>query len=198
MGPLAAALPFLAIGASVVGGVTGAIGAEQSAAAQQQALNYQAQVAANNAKIAQNSAQMATAAGEQQAATSGLKTRANVGAIVASQAAGNVDVNSGSALDVRSSAAELGQLDALTIRSNAAKTAYGYETQAAGDTAQSTLDIASGQNASNAGGINAFSSLLGGASGAGSQYAQWSRLAGGSSSGGGMLDTSAGNDPFGG
>lgn len=52
-----------------------------------------------------------------------------MGAIKAAEAAGNVDVNSGSAVDVQSSAAALGELNAITIRGNAAKEAYGYETQ---------------------------------------------------------------------
>ncbi len=65
-----------------------------------------------------------------------MKTRGQVGAIEASQAASNITVGSGSAVDVRSSAAEMGELDALTIRSNAEKQAYGYQTQAAAFTGE--------------------------------------------------------------
>lgn len=179
MGALAAALPYIAIGSSIAGGITGAIGAEKSASAQSTALMYQSQVAANNAQIAQQQANLTTASGAQQAATEGLKTRAQVGQIKAAQGASNIDVGTGSAVDVRSSAAELGELNALTIRSNAARQAYGYETNAASYKAESALDVYGAGQAKEAGNVGAITSILGGASSAGSQYGMW-KLASGS------------------
>jgi hypothetical protein len=145
---------------------------EQGQAAKKSA-NYNSEIAANNATIAQQTATRAANAGEEQAAVSEQKTRATVGAIKANQAAGNIDVNSGSAVDVRSSAEELGELDALTVRSNAAKTAYGYQTQAASYTAQSQLDKFQGNNAAIAGDIGAAGSILGGVSGAAGAYGNY-------------------------
>lgn len=53
-----------------------------------------------------------------------------IGAQRTNLASQNVDVNRGSSLDVQGDAAYLGELDALTIRNNAAKEAYGFQVQA--------------------------------------------------------------------
>lgn len=162
-------------------GVTGLLGAEQSAKAQQESATYQAQVAANNEQIAKNDAGLAEGAGETAVEQSALKTRATEGAIKASQAASNIDVNSGSAVDVRSSADELGELDALTIRGNAQKQAYGYETAATGFGGQQSLATAQAAQAPIAGAISGAGSLLSGAAGVANQYSNWQRAAGSSS-----------------
>lgn len=61
------------------------------------------------------------------------KFRSGVKSLIGSQRAGfagaNVDVNFGSAVDVQADAAFLGELDALTIRTNAAREAWGYNVQ---------------------------------------------------------------------
>jgi hypothetical protein len=165
-----------------LGGLTGAFGAIQSASAQQKSAEYQAQVAANNQQIAKSDANLAEAAGETAVEQSAQKTRANVGAIKASQAASNIDVNSGSAVDVRSSASELGELDALTLRGNAEKQAYGYEISASGFQGQQTLAQSEAAQAPIAGAISAGGSLLSGAAGVSNQYTSWQRVAGSGSS----------------
>lgn len=175
-----AAIPYVLMAASAV---VAASGAQQAAAANRDSANFRAQVSLNNQQISQKNSELATAAGAEQAAEQGLKTKAVVGKIKAAQAASNIDVNSGSAVDVRSSASELGQLDALTVRSNAARAAYGFDVQASNYGAQSQLDRAEAKNATQAGDINALSSLLGGASQGASQYKTWSMM-GGDSSGG--------------
>ena len=164
--------------ASLASGAIGAIGASNTAKATSQSAAYQAQVAANNQAIAQNQANQATAAGESAVEQQGLKTRAEVGAIMAGQAASNIDVTSGSAVDVRSSAAALGELDALTIRSNAARQSYGYQTNATSFGAQAGLEQNIARQAPIAGEISATGSLLSGATGAANQYLNWQRVAG--------------------
>lgn len=179
--PAFAALPVLGqigIGASVLGGVVGAAGALESGAANSAAATYQAQVAANNEKIAQQNAIGAEAAGSTQVEQAGLQTKALVGAEKAAQAASNIDVNSGSALDVRSSAAALGQLNALTIRSQAEKKAFGFETEASQFAGQEGLEKSLASQAQLAGGIGAFGSVLGAAGGVAGQYTLWSQAAG--------------------
>ena len=86
-----------------------------------------------------------------------------------------VSVNTGSAADVRAGTEMLGLSDALTIRSNAAKEAYGQEVAATSDIAQANLDRAEGEQAETAGDIGAAGSLLSGASTAGGQYAKFSQ-----------------------
>lgn len=147
-----------------MGFVLSAIGGLMGAQAQSANAEYQAQVAQNNAQIAKQNANWTMQAGEEKAQQMGLQTRSEVGSIKAAQAANNVDVNSGSAVDVRSSASELGELNSLTIRSNASREAYGYETQSMNDTAQSQLDSAQASQAMTAGMFDVAGSLLGGAS----------------------------------
>lgn len=147
-----------------------AAGAIEQGQAQSKAAAYQAQVATNNATIAKENANYATAAGEQSMVNQQKKTKATIGAITAGQGANNLDVNSGSDLQVRTSAAQLGQLDALTIKNNAARTAWNEENQASSYTAQSQLDTSESKSSSLAGFINAGNSVLGGASSIGKLY----------------------------
>ena len=104
-----------------------------------QAATFNAGVAQTNAQIYQQGAVFAGQAGEATAGVSEMKTRADVGAIKAQQGASGIDVNTGSAVDVRASAASTGMLDALTIRSNAAKQAYQFQTEAASSKAEAGL-----------------------------------------------------------
>jgi hypothetical protein len=53
-----------------------------------------------------------------------------IGAQRAGIAAGNIDVGYGSAVDVQADAAHLGELDALTIRNNAQREAWGFKVEA--------------------------------------------------------------------
>lgn len=174
-GAAAAGSTFATIGtiASIAGAGLGAFGAIQSAHASSAAASYNAEVAANNAQIAKQNATWASQAGEQQAGMSAAKTRATVGAMEANQAASGVDIGSGSALDVRSSAKELGQLDAINIRANAARQAYGYDVQSSSFNSQSQLDRYEASQDTTAGYINAGSSILGGVGSASSNYANY-------------------------
>jgi hypothetical protein len=171
-------MPMLvaSMAASTIGAGVGAYGAIESGEAASASASYQAQVAANDAQIADQNAQYATAAGNAQASQQQLKTAAQIGAIRAAQAANGLDVNSGSDLDVQSSAKELGELDTLTIQNNAARQAYGYETQSMSYTAQSGLDTAQSGQALTAGTIGGVGSILGGVSSVGSQYMNYQLL----------------------
>lgn len=153
------ALAIGSIVATVAGAAVSAYGAVQQGKAQQEMSNYQAEVAQNNAKIA-------TEKGEAQATQVGLANRQKLGAITTGEAASGVDVNTGSAGQVRQSAKLLGQTDVETAKSNAALQNYGFRTQ-------SSLDVFAGENAAAAGNIGAAGSLLSGASSVGSEYAQF-------------------------
>ncbi len=152
-------LALVAAGSQIAGAVVGAEGAKTQANAQAAAAGY-------NAKIAAQNAELAGAEGEAKVAQSQATTRAKIGATLASQAASGVNINTGSNVNVRESEAKLGTLDALTIRSNAAREAYGYA-------AQSQLDIAAAKNAKVAGNINATASILGGFGNAASSYGKF-------------------------
>jgi len=164
--------------ASAAGTGVSMIAQQQSAAATRNASNYQAQVALNQAQIAKQQAQSTAAAGEAATVQQQLKTRAQVGGLLAAQGASGVDVGSGSAVDVRSSAAELGGLDAMTVKSDYARAAYGYQTGATSAEAEAGLARQKADQAGTAGNLAAFGSLLSGASGVAKQYGAWQAQAG--------------------
>jgi hypothetical protein len=111
---------------------------------------YQQKVAQGQARDAIDRGQAAEDAHRRKVAQFAGKQRATMGA-------SGVELTSGSFADVLQDTAMLGELDALTIRSNAQREAYGYQSQAA----------VSGYEASaakTAGWMNAGGSLLSGAS----------------------------------
>jgi hypothetical protein len=159
--------------AGVAGAGLSAAGAYGSMEASSKNAAYQAQVAANNATIAMKNAAMDTQSGEITAANQGMKTRAAVGTTLAQQGASGVSVNSGSAPKVRAAESELGLMDALTIRSNAAKKAYADTVAATSDTAESGLLEAESTQASAAAPFSALGTFLSGASSAGGAYGKY-------------------------
>lgn len=157
-------------GIGLAGGANNAYGQMQQAKAQSAADNFNADVAAQNAIIATQKQEWAGQEGAQEVAISQMKTAAKVGSIKANQGASGVEIGTGSNAQVIDSAREVGMLDALTIRSNAARQAYGYATEAQSDKAQEALNRFAGKNAITAGKMGAVSTLLGSAAQSG-QYA---------------------------
>lgn len=167
----------MAIAATLISGAISAYGAYSQGQSQKAMYGYESQVAANNAAIQRQNAAWATAKGESAAADQGQRTRQMVGEQMAVQAAQGINVDQGSAVDVRASTAMLGEQSALNIRSNAAREAYGYDVGAVSETAQSQLDRMAGANAATAGEIGAVGSLVGAAGSAGSEYMSWQNVA---------------------
>lgn len=156
-------LETIALATAVGSTALSAYGAYEQGQASKAAAGYNAQLAANNAKVAQQNAAYAGAEGDVNAGNEGMKTRATVGAITANQGASGVRLDSGSSVATRESAAKVGMLNQQTIRSNAARTAYGYQTQAANATAQGQLYNYESKMANQSSYINAGSTILGGA-----------------------------------
>lgn len=98
--------------------------------AQQAASNSQAEISDYNAHVADLQATDAVQIGAQEEARFRTQIRTTIGAQRAGMAASNIDVGFGSAVDVQADAAYLGELDALQIRTNAARQAWGYQVQA--------------------------------------------------------------------
>jgi hypothetical protein len=105
-----------------------------------EAAAYQAQVARNNAVIAGYNATEAEQAGENQAYVTSQQAAAQGGRIKASQAANNIDVNTGSAVKVQQGARQAGQLNTETVLNNAELQAYGYRAQGTAYTEQAGLE----------------------------------------------------------
>jgi hypothetical protein len=150
--------------------VIGAMGAIQQGNAASAAAGYNAKVAAQNAEMARRNADFAGAQGEQNVAAAGMESKARLAAIEAEQGASGVDVGGKSFSQVRQSSSKLGMLNALNIRSEAARKAYGFQTDAVNYEAQGKLSKMQGKAAKTAGYINAASTILGGVSSAASSY----------------------------
>jgi hypothetical protein len=169
---MASGFGSVGIGASLAGGLLSAFGNEKQGQAQQTMYNYRAQVAKINADIDRQNAAWARTKGEVEATQYGMKASQQRGAIRAAQGASNIDVNSGSAVDVQRSQEKIKDIDLAQIRSNAAKVAYDYETKATMDENQSRLDTMAGSYAKQAGDIAALGSIIGTASTVSSKWQQ--------------------------
>lgn len=108
---------------SIIGATTSAVGAVTNAISTRRAANA-------NAQIADMQARDALARGQSAEFNSRLKTSQLKGAQTASMAAHGVALDSGSPLDVLTSTDVMGSVDALTIRDNAAKEAWGHNVEA--------------------------------------------------------------------
>lgn len=160
-------------GMQAVGSIVGAYGQLESAKAGATSEFANAEIAENNAEIATQKAAWAGAEGVQQASNLQLKNRAQIGGIEANQGASGVEVGTGSNHDVVESAREVGMLDAMTIRSNAARQAYGYQVEAADDRVQANLMRKGAKATIKQGRINAVSTLLGGGASAVDSYGKY-------------------------
>ena len=192
----------IGLGATAGGGLLSAFGALGSGFANQRMFDYQASVARLNQQIAEQNARFAMQAGGVQGMEYGLRAGQQAGQMRAALGASNLDVRSGSAAQVIVSQQRVTQLDLDQIRSNAAKTAYGYRVGAAEAGAQASVYNAAAAQAPIAGAISAGSSILGGAASVSSEWLQGQRVglwsAAGGGGGGGDQLFGGGVDVFGG
>lgn len=166
------AMMVVGMGASAGGAITGAIGSEYQGAAQSNMYGYQAGVAQINKQIAMQNADYERRVGEVKAQESGMKTGAVIAQTKTIQGASNLDVNRGSAADVRESEHAIGRQDQDIIRSNAARLAYGKEVEATQFESQSELYKMAQKTSKTAGHLGAISSILGGVSSVASKWTQ--------------------------
>lgn len=144
----------LATGLNITGDLLEGIGGYQQA-------HYAASVARQNADAALQ-------AGQYEESASKMRYGALEARQLAGQAASGVQVNSGSSVAVRHSTEEVGALDALAIRFNAARQAYAERTQAG-------LDEMAGRGALGAGLLKAGTSFLSGATSLGDKWLAFRR-----------------------
>lgn len=111
-------------------GVAAQKAGKEQGAAQKAASESQAQLADYNAAVADLQSQDAIQRGTEAESFFRSEVRGAIGAQRAGIAAGNVDVAFGSAVDVQADAAFLGELDALQIRNNAQREAWGFQVSA--------------------------------------------------------------------
>lgn len=173
---MGAALPFIAIAATVMGGLSKANADQSAAQAQAQSAQYQAGVALQNQQISKQYADMETARGETLAQQKEVETGQRQGAIAAVAGASGLDPGSGSSLRLSDDTLAMGRLDAATIRYNASKAAYGYNVQGMSYGNQANLDMMTARNAKEAGNLAAFSDIIGAGSQVGSKWAAFQNV----------------------
>jgi hypothetical protein len=168
-----ATLAMISIGTSAAGGLTGALSSIMGGDSQSAMYGYKAGIAKQNAQIAKQNADYARKVGEVEAQRQGMETRFTVGKQKVAQAASGLDVDSGSAVDVRESTGDIGRQDQAVTRANAARKAYGFEVEAAEKEAEATMMEYAGKSSKKAGLLGAASSLLGGASSVSGKWLQY-------------------------
>lgn len=118
------------MGVQAVGNIKAGNAAKKAGQAQQAAAESEAQLSEYNAKVADIQSTDALQRGQEEENRFRMGVRGMIGSQRAGIAASNVDVNYGSAVDVQADAAYLGEVDALTIRNNAARESWGIAQQA--------------------------------------------------------------------
>ncbi len=114
----------------VVGAIKAGNAAKKQGALMQEAANDQAALSDYNASVADLQATDATQRGAEEESRFRTQVKSTIATQRTGFAAGNIDVGYGSAADVQADAAYLGELDALTIRTNAAREAWGFQADA--------------------------------------------------------------------
>lgn len=161
---MGAAAPIIAIAATVLSTAVATAGSIQQGRAAQAQANYQSQVAENNSIIAQQKADDARARGAIEERQQRIRTAQLIGAQRAGAAARGVVVDEGSALDITTDTAGIGELDALTIRSNAEREARGFEQEGLEFRSEAQLRQMAGRSARSDSLFSAGGTILSGAS----------------------------------
>lgn len=175
MAALTAALAALTIGSTVS---RFASDRRDAKTAQQQG-DYEAQLYGMNAGLAEEQSRDAIARGHEAELKSRSGSRQLIGSQRAALAAQGIALDSGSAVDVVENDAALGELDALTIRNNAKREAWGFQTQATQYRQQGELARTSGRNTAKALRNRSVSTLLSGAGDLFSVYQSYGKTSAG-------------------
>lgn len=184
-----ATMGAVSVGTTLLSGAVSGAGALATSGASADAFNFKAGIATLNSQINKQNAAWAINSGALKAANYGLKAGQEIADTKVTQAASGLDVNSGSKEAIRDNMTDVAKYDQNTIRTDAAHTAYGYETKAAADKAEASLDIASANNAGKAGKLGVLSSIIGTASSVASKWTQGNTIGMWSSKGNGPVGT---------
>ena len=122
--------PALVVPLMIASAGIGLYGASQQASAERAAGKANQQIAENNARLAEDSARDANIQGARESQQSAWKTRALLATQRAAAASANVDSQLGSAFDIQSDTALLGGIEQETIMLNAARKAWGFQSEA--------------------------------------------------------------------
>lgn len=184
----------LSTGMGVMGQISQQNAQTQAASAAQAQAVYQSQVARQNEELMRRQAADATQRGQVAEENRRRLTAQQLGQQTAGLAAQGTDLD-GSPTDILGDTAAAGELDAQTIRANAAREAYGYQVQGLGYGSTATLEATRALNSTYTPNyLGAGASLLAGASSLGEKWHRFQQNAPDSSFGGkGGIGTINGN-----
>ncbi|MGY4333194.1 hypothetical protein ACVWWG_007611 [Bradyrhizobium sp. LB7.2] len=148
----------LTIGSTILG-AAGAVQQGQAAAASGR---YNAQVSDMNATLADRRAKDALDRGAIAEQRKRQEVAGFVGKQTAAMAANGVDLSFGSPLDTLTDTAIMGELDALTIRTNANRESYDYRVQGVSQRSQAVMQRAQADSAETGGYLKAGGTILAG------------------------------------
>ena len=150
----------IALGLAAAG--LGAVGQVQQANAAAAAARFNAQVAEMNARISDDNAQDALERGADEEQMHRRRVAEIQSRKLAGMAANGVDPGFGSPLQDLVDTRFLGDVDAMNIRSNAARENHNYRIQATNQRAQAEIYRMEGRSARTGGYLSAFGTLLSG------------------------------------
>lgn len=150
------------IAIAVVAAASTAKAQSDQAKAQSAQAEHNADISRNNAILAQRSADDARARGEISANQKRLESQQLQGKQRAALAGSGVTVDQDSALDLQADTAALGELDALTVASNAEREALGFEARRSNFEADVSASTASAANIQSVGNVKAGAALTSG------------------------------------
>lgn len=171
---------WVALAMMAVSAVMGAASKQQAADATKKAETYKAAVARNNEIVAEQNAKYAEQKGQAGEEVKRQKTAQMIGQERAHMGASGLTVESESGVRLYGDTAQMGEIDALTIRNNSAREAYGWRSQGVNYEAEARLDEMRAKQAEEAGNLGVMSSLMGGASQVSDKWSQFSSAGGGS------------------
>lgn len=163
-------LAVVAVAATVAATLVSAYGKHVAGKTEQAKANYQAGVDKNNQTISERNAADARERGKIDERAHRVKISQLKGRQRASMGASGIELDSGSALDILSDTAEIGELEALTIRNNAERDAVNFENQAANYGVSSRNAIIGGKAKKSAANLAAFGTLISGGGKAAGQH----------------------------
>lgn len=159
---MAAALPWIAVGAAGAGTALSAAGSIKSGNAAYQAGHYQAAVNENNARLAESQAQEALDQGKVEEERVRRETAALIGQQRAVLAGLGQALGVGTGADIVADSAMLGEVDAITTRRNASRAALGFRIEAQNFRNEAQLNRMGASSARTAGLLGASGTLLSG------------------------------------
>jgi hypothetical protein len=150
---------------NVIGNVKQGNAAREAGEAEGRAYDSDAARLEFNAKVADLQASDAVARGQQEESLFRQQVRALMGRQRTGSAGAGLDIGVGSAVDIAGNTAHLGELDALTIRNNAAREAWAHQMDATDLRLQSEVATLSGRAARTGGRVAQRTSRINAATG---------------------------------